>query len=155
MVLRLAIVAAVIGSLLAHGAGAGATSNTCGQTPVSTNPPNAWMGTLSTHWLRSGTLWMGYTRADRAFVARPRGQKIGWYRAAGSPWGRLRVSGRRLDAQAPPLRFSSGVSYPFRAGFQPSALTFPTEGCWRIVARVGLTRTFGFVVRVEPDDGRA
>jgi hypothetical protein len=155
MLVRLAIVAAVIGSLPAYGAGAGATSWMCGLTPVSAKPPNAWMGTLSTHWLRNGTLWMGYTRADRAFVARPRGQKIGWYRAAGSPWGRLRVTGARLDAEAPPVRFSSAVTYPFRVGFQPSSLTFPTEGCWRIVARIGLTRTFGFVVPVEPDDGRA
>ena len=112
------------------------------------------MGTLSTHWLRRGTLWMGFTRADQAFVARPQGQKVGWYRAKGSPWGRLRVTGTRLDGEAPPLRFSTPVTYPFRVGFQASSLTFATEGCWRIDARVGLTKRFAFVVRVEPDDGR-
>lgn len=112
------------------------------------------MGTLSQHWLRSGTLWMGYTRADSAFVARANGQKIPWYRSAGSPWGRLRVTGSRIDEPAAPLRFATATTYPFRVGFQSSSLTFPTEGCWRIVARVGLTKRFVFVVPVEPDDGR-
>jgi hypothetical protein len=155
MTVRSLLAALVAAVVTGQGAAAGSNEGACRETAVSPRPPNAWMGTLSTHWLRNGTLWMGYTRADRAFVARPRGQKIGWYRAAGSPWGRLRVSGRRLDAEAPPLRFSSGVTYPFRVGFQPSSLTFPTEGCWRVDARVGLQRRFVFVVRVQPDDGRA
>jgi len=153
VLVRLAIAAAVLGSAAAQGA-APTTAATCAQTPVSATPPNAWMGTLSTHWLRSGTLWMGYTRGDHAFVARPTGQKIPWYRAAGSPWGRLRVTGARIDAPAAPLRFTTPATYPFRLGFQSSSVTFPSEGCWRIVARVGLKKRYVFVVRVEQDDGR-
>ena len=153
--MRIAIAVLVVS--LAAGAGRAAdraTAAACVLTPVSGKPPNAWMGTLSSHWLRSGTLWMGYTRADHSFVARANGQKVPWYRAAGSPWGRLRVTGSRIDAPAAPLRFSTPATYPFRLGFQSSSLTFSSEGCWRIVARVGLTRRFVFVVRVEPDDRR-
>jgi len=155
MVVRIAI--AVLVASLAAGTGrtdGSATAASCLLTPVSATPPNAWMGTLSTHWLRSGTLWMGFTRGDRAFVARPEGQKVGWYRAAGSPWGRLRVTGSRVDAPAAPLRFSTPTTYPFRVGFQASSLTFSSEGCWRLVARVGLTKRYVFVVLVEPDDHR-
>ncbi|MCP9487166.1 MAG: hypothetical protein MSC30_15055 [Gaiellaceae bacterium MAG52_C11] len=145
--------------VIAAGSGAGSSMDAgtreraadCRETPVSPAPPNAWMGTLSTHWRRRGTLWMGYTRADDAFVARATGQKIPWFRAKGSPWGRLRVSGLRLDGDAPPLKAQIPVSYPFREGFQSSALTFSTPGCWQIVARVGLTARFVFVVQVEAE----
>jgi hypothetical protein len=148
----IAIVALAAASALAPQAAPNAGGADCPETPVSARPPNAWMGTLSSHWLRNGTLWMGYTRADDSFVARPLGQKIGWFRGKGSPWGRLRVSGRRLDGAAPPLVFRTGVTYPFREGFQPSSLTFSTAGCWQIVARVGLRARYVFVVRVEADD---
>jgi hypothetical protein len=113
------------------------------------------MGSLATHWLRQRTLWMAYTRADHAFVSTPTGQKVGWFRSKGSPWGRLRVSGSRLDGDAPPLKADVAVRYPFREGFQSSALTFPTAGCWQIVAHVGLKARFVFVVRVEPQDSVA
>jgi hypothetical protein len=151
---RAFLAAGLLAAVAAFAAAPGSSAVACRETTVSPEPPNAWMGTLSTHWLRSGTVWMGFTRADRAFVARPNGQKIPWYRAAGSPWGRLRVTGTRRDGEAPPLRFSTRVTYPFRIGFQPSTLTFPSEGCWRIDARVGLRKRFAFVVWVEPDDGR-
>ena len=107
------------------------------------------MGSLATHWLRQGTLWMAYTRADTAFVARPTGQKVPWFRGKGSRWGRLRVSGSRIDGDAPPLKVSIPATYPFREGFQSSALTFSAPGCWKIVARIGLKAHFTFVVLVE------
>lgn len=55
------------------------------------------------------------------------------------PWdrgirGRLRISGRRLDADAPPLR--SDVPDYGPTGFQPTALIFPTEGCWEVTGTV-------------------
>jgi hypothetical protein len=43
------------------------------------------------------------------------------------------------------------TSYPFREGFQSSALTFSTPGCWKVVARIGLKARFTFVMRVEAD----
>ena len=107
------------------------------------------MGSLATHWLRKTTLWMAYTRADHSFLATPTGQKIGWFRSEGSPWGRLRVSGSRLDGDAAPLKAQIPASYPFREGFQSSALTFSTPGCWQIIAHVGLKSRYVFVVRVE------
>lgn len=92
---------------------------------------------------------MGYTRAHRAFLALPTGQKIAWFRGKGSRWGRLRVSGSRLDADAAPLQVRIPANHPFREGFQASTVTFSAPGCWRIVARVGLEARYVFVVRVE------
>jgi hypothetical protein len=56
------------------------------------------------------------------------------------PWdrgvrGHLQITGRRLDADAPPLR--AQLSDYGSIGFQPSTLVFPTEGCWEVTGRVG------------------
>jgi hypothetical protein len=69
--------------------------------------------------------------------------KLGWWR--GAP-GRLRITGRRLDAAAAPLEAHVPAGYGHR-GFQPTALVFPTVGCWRVEGRVGDTR-LTFVVKV-------
>lgn len=50
------------------------------------------------------------------------------------PWtrgvkGRLTVEGRRLDAEAPPLR-ANVIDYGEGPGFQATVLIFPTPGCW-------------------------
>lgn len=142
-------VAAAGGAQPVPGANVSGAASECRETPVSHVPPNAWMGTLATQWRRQGTLWMAHTRADDAFVARPTGQKVPWFRGKGSRWGRLRVSGSRIDGDAPPLKVRIPSNYPFREGFQSSALTFSAPGCWKVVARIGLAATFTFVVRVE------
>ena len=69
--------------------------------------------------------------------------KVGWWR--GVP-GRLAVTGRRLDASAPPLEAHVPRGYG-RRGFQPSGLVFPTVGCWRVTGSAGPAR-LSFVVRV-------
>jgi hypothetical protein len=47
--------------------------------------------------------------------------------------GPLRLSGRRLDAAAPPLK--SDFVPAIGRGFQPSYVIFPTAGCWEVTAK--------------------
>ena len=53
--------------------------------------------------------------------------KFGWWRAGS---GTIRITGRRIDAPARPLR--ARVPAGYGAGFQATVLTFATTGCWRI-----------------------
>lgn len=106
------------------------------------------MKSLSRNWVHVGTLWMGYTLADHAFVADPEGQKIAWWRAKGSAFGKLRISGTRLDEAAPPLKTWIPTGYATKVGFQSTGLYFPTAGCWRVVAHVGLTQRYEFTLNV-------
>jgi hypothetical protein len=69
--------------------------------------------------------------------------KLGWWR--GLP-RKLIIAGRRLDAPSPPLRADVSDGYGAR-GFQPSTLTFPTVGCWRVVGKLR-PATLTFVVKV-------
>ena len=76
------------------------------------------------------------------------GMKFGWYRLTS---GFLMISGRRLDAPAPPLSaITSGYGL---TGFNASGVFFPTEGCWQVTGRVGGTAlTFvTFVIRGHCD----
>lgn len=69
--------------------------------------------------------------------------KFGWWRAGSGP---IRISGRRVDRSAPPLR--AHVPRGYGAGFQATGLTFPTTGCWRITGRyAGASLTFTVLVR--------
>jgi hypothetical protein len=69
--------------------------------------------------------------------------KLGWFRAVE---GRLSIRGERLDASAPRLRPDVPDGYG-PSGFQPTALTFPTAGCWRVTGSIG-GASLTFVVRV-------
>ena len=53
------------------------------------------------------------------------GQKTYWVRSQGAE---LVISGRRIDASAPPLE--ADIPCCYRTGFQIVGLFFPTEGCW-------------------------
>ena len=81
---------------------------------------------------------------ESAFRTGDEGNKIGWFRPAGAE---LMITGRRLDAQGPPLEAKTGCCYPTR--FQASAVYFPTEGCWEINAQAE-DRKLSFVVWLEP-----
>ena len=62
------------------------------------------------------------------------GMKFGWYRLTS---GYLTITGRRLDAPAPP---AAGQTFPGGygpTGFNASGVIFPTEGCWQVTGRVG------------------
>jgi hypothetical protein len=70
--------------------------------------------------------------------------KVGWWRGLS---GELVITGRRVDAPAPPLRASSSSIGYGPSGFQPSSLVFPTVGCWKVVGRLGRAK-LAFVVKV-------
>ena len=66
--------------------------------------------------------------------------------------GTLRITGRRLDRIAPPLRASvhegGAPGAPSATRFWASGITFATPGCWRIVGRVGKVQ-LALIVRVN------
>jgi hypothetical protein len=74
--------------------------------------------------------------------------KLAWWRGMSNKLvgRRLVVSGRRIDAPAPPLRASVPVGYG-ALGIQPTGLTFPTVGCWQVVGKQGRA-SLTFVVKV-------
>jgi hypothetical protein len=81
---------------------------------------------------------------ENPFGAGEQGNKVGWFRPAGAE---LVITGRRLDAEAPPLEAEASCCYPTR--FQASGVYFPTEGCWEVHAQAE-DRKLSFVVWVEP-----
>jgi hypothetical protein len=83
-------------------------------------------------WLKSRRWFAG--RHDKGIWVRPRGTQ-------------LKVVGRRLDGEAPPLRVRIPCCYP--SGFQVTGMTFPTEGCWEVQATAG-DKAIRFVIIVEP-----
>ena len=58
--------------------------------------------------------------------------KVPWWRDVS---GRLKIAGQRLDATASPLSAWIPGGYG-RRGFQSTAITFPTPGCWEVTGRV-------------------
>jgi hypothetical protein len=76
------------------------------------------------------------------------GLKVGWRKPKGA---QLEVTGRRLDAEAAPLRVSTPDGY--WGTFQASGLTFPSEGCWEVEAQAEDSQ-LRFVVTVEPPPHR-
>jgi hypothetical protein len=70
--------------------------------------------------------------------------KFPWWRAV---TGGLVITGRRLDAPAPPLQASIPDGYG-ESGSQASGLIFPGEGCWEVTGRAG-EGALTFVVSVR------
>ena len=116
-------------------------------------PSAEFFGSGSAHW--NGNLYVGGLWPDGTIVFRPNGagfvypdgsvgMKIAWYRGNGLR-GRLTIQGKRLDAQAPPLRADFSDDGDTR--FLPSMVIFPTEGCWQVTGTVG-NASVTFVTRV-------
>jgi hypothetical protein len=113
--------------------------------PRQVGPPGAsprdFFGWGSSHG--NGKLWVGglwpggVINAGPAFIAKDGsvGMKFGWWRAA---TGKLRITGRRLDAPAPPARANVPDGYG-DTGFQASGVDFPTEGCWEVTGALPTT----------------
>jgi hypothetical protein len=157
------VAAAVLAFLVMIGAGtseapASATVGSCrvtipkrsvrpgaGFTAAAFNYGNAYLrahlywprGTLTAGTLPNGGA-MAVVNRDGSIWA-----KVGWWRGLS---GRLAITGRRLDRRAPPLQAEVPGGYGSR-GFQPSGLTFPTVGCWRVAGKLPGAR-LSFVVRV-------
>jgi hypothetical protein len=74
--------------------------------------------------------------------------KFPWWRGVR---GRLRITGRRLDAPGPPVRASIPSGYG-PTGFQSTAIIFPTEGCWQVTASAAGARMslVTLVIKAEP-----
>lgn len=97
----------------------------------------------------NGKLWVGLWPKGRARATKdnvnPHGaivMKFPWDRGVK---GKLEITGRRLDAEAPRMR--AHLSDYGLTGFQPSSLVFPTEGCWEVTGSVGET-SLTFVTKV-------
>jgi len=83
-------------------------------------------------------------QADYQLHATKEGVKMGWFRPAGAP---LEITGKRIDAKAPPLQADIPGTYPTR--FQATGVYFPTEGCWEVNAKAE-DNELTFVVWVQP-----
>jgi hypothetical protein len=103
------------------------------------------------HFYSNGQLWVAFPQ--RLGVIHPSqgdiqkdgsiSWKLPWYRGVR---GKLHIRGDRLDARARALRASVPSGYG-EIGFQASAVTFPTPGCWRVTGTVD-TVSLTFVLRV-------
>ena len=63
--------------------------------------------------------------------------KLYWFASVD---GLLKVEGERLDAASPPMvvhRVNRGQSSSWRGPTWATPVTFPSEGCWRLTARLG------------------
>jgi hypothetical protein len=105
-----------------------------------------WGSSYGNGGLWVGGLWPGgVINAGPEHVAKDGsvGMKFGWWRAAP---GKLAITGRRLDAPAPPARGVVPDGYG-DTGFQASGVDFPTEGCWEVTGALPTTR-LTFVTQV-------
>jgi hypothetical protein len=130
-----AVASAVTQSVDATRASTCATTLPNGETPPAERPSPGHHG--------NGQLWVSLW-SDGVVVFQPGGSgfvlpdgslqmKFPWWRGVAGP---LTISGRRIDANAPPL----GAYIPHGygdSGFQATSLIFPTPGCWEVTGRAG------------------
>jgi len=90
--------------------------------------------------------WTG--QDDNYLYANGNGIKMGWFRPEGAE---LKITGQRIDAQAPSLEVSIPCCYPTR--FQATGLFFPTGGCWEITAKAE-NSVLTFIVEVAPEPSK-
>jgi len=76
--------------------------------------------------------------------------KVPWWRGVS---GRLTIVGGRLDANAPPVSAWIPTGYG-RKGFQSTAITFPTSGCWEVTGSVGVASLTFVSLIVEPGEDK-
>lgn len=95
-------------------------------------------------------IWKGLPHNPNGYT-----QKLPWwnkdFKWVEEPLPALKVTGRRLDANAPPLLVSganSGYEGTYKS-FMMVGVDFPTGGCWQITGKYHDKET-SYVVRVEP-----
>ena len=121
-------------------------ARTCPVTlPNGNTPPDArdWAPESS---YGDGRLWTFFWRHNVVIATPDFVQDDGTVRMKWPWWrgvrGELQIEGRRIDRDAAPLRAEIPPYYGL-SGFQPSAIFFPTEGCWEVTGKVGdATLTF-------------
>jgi hypothetical protein len=118
--------------------------------PNGNAPPNERPGT---NYYGNGKLWTLVPPNGTFLVTDPGwiepdgriGLKWQWWRSAASA-GHLSITGRRLDADAPPLEAVIPDGYG-TTGHQTSGIIFSTPGCWEVTGRSGGVE-LTFVVRI-------
>ncbi len=135
---------------------AAACPTTRGEPSPSSVPADRFFGSASAYG--NGMLWVGGLWPDGIISADSRfldldgrvGMKFGWWHTVA---GKLQITGRRLDAPAPPAIGDVPDGYGI-TGFQASGVTFPTQGCWEITGSVGSSKltfvTFVIKTPAEP-----
>jgi hypothetical protein len=144
----IASTAAVVAIALPTGTAAPRATD-CGAFRKTASPTHSRLWTVDQHgtWAAApsftnpdGSMWL----KAPWFAAGPAG------RASRGPHGTLTITGRRLDAEAPPLRAEArqvGVAGFGGSGVWAVVLTFPSEGCWAVTGRVErTTHTFRLLV---------
>jgi hypothetical protein len=121
-------------------AAARATKGICPLTLPNGSMPPVGRGVGANHG--NGKLWTAMW-PNNVVIATPHyieadgsvGMKWAWWRGVN---GKLTISGRRLDGRAPPL--TAAIPDYGNSGFQPSGISFPTEGCWEVTGAVGAAK---------------
>jgi hypothetical protein len=110
------------------------------------------------YWHGNGLLWT-WLPLDGTFEGKPEndgwpgdppgsiGTKLYWFGLQGDG---LTLTGERLDAESPPLvvhRVNSGQASFWAGPTWATPVSFPTEGCWRLTARLQ-DITLSYVLKV-------
>jgi hypothetical protein len=120
--------------------------------PPYPHPPadRFWYGTEALWTMRDAAGKWGYSRTDAGY-----GNKVFWWRQGydwrAEPYPRLTVTGRRLDAPAPPFVTSRATNgqHPDLKSFMLVGVDLPTLGCWEITGHYE-GHELSFVVWVAP-----
>jgi hypothetical protein len=107
--------------------------------------PGQTQETMGGQWYGNGDMWTLLWPDGTVKLVSPGGpgevledgslsMKFPWWLGPRAE-GKLTITGKRLDASAPPLR--ARIPDGYGPHFQATGLVFPTEGCWEVTGRAG------------------